>query len=429
MKIRQLELKNFRCFEHKVFEFSDQFNVLIGDNGTGKTAILDALAIGAGSFFLGIDEMVTRSIRPDEVRQVRIQSGDTPTSDRFYPVTVTCQGIVAEREIEWSRSLISYSGRTTAKDARLIQEIAKALQDRARSGDSVILPLVSYYGTGRLWWQKKDKSIEILPPRARRYGYLDCLEPASNHKQLLKWMKTMEMASIQRRSEINVLSALKESIGECMENWRSVFYDILEDDLMATSDDGKMLPFRMLSDGVRNMLAMVGDITYRAATLNPHLKADVSKQTPGIVLIDEIDLHLHPKWQRRVIEDLKRTFPKIQFFATTHSEHIIQSLRDGELIDLNNYESIPEAAYENKSIEDIAENVMHVPNIYRSERYQKMMEAAQKYYHILQKANDSTPEEIERLKVELDDLIEPFSDNVAYHAFLKMKRAAMLNEE
>ena len=82
MKIRQLELKNFRCFDHKTFEFSDQFNVFIGDNGTGKSAILDALAIGVGSFFLGIDSINSRNIFKDDVRHIVNAENETPTLER-----------------------------------------------------------------------------------------------------------------------------------------------------------------------------------------------------------------------------------------------------------------------------------------------------------------------------------------------------------
>lgn len=123
--------------------------------------------------------------------------------------------------------------------------------------------------------------------------------------------------------------------------------------------------------------------------------------TPGVVLIDEIDLHLHPKWQRRVVDDLKKTFTKIQFVATTHSPFIIQSLREGELINLDKPTATEE--YENKSIEDITEYVMGVDIPQRSERYQKMMEAAQEYYRVLQDAKDAHPERIEELKTKLDE--------------------------
>ncbi|MFY0567387.1 AAA family ATPase [Archangium lansingense] len=104
--------------------------------------------------------------------------------------------------------------------------------------------------------------------------------------------------------------------------------------LVARNQD-RQLPFEMLSDGVRNMLAMVGDIAYRTATLNPHLRELAPSNTPGIVLIDELDLHLHPLWQREVVDDLRSVFPAIQFVATSHSPFIIQSLRRNELINLD----------------------------------------------------------------------------------------------
>jgi len=127
---------------------------------------------------------------------------------------------------------------------------------------------------------------------------------------------------------------------------------------------------------------------------------------------------LHPKWQRRVVDDLKKTFPKIQFVATTHSPFIIQSLHEGELINLDKPTETEE--YENKSIEDITEYVMGVDIPQRSERYQKMMEAAQEYYRVLQDAKDTPPERIEELKTKLDELTMPYSDDPADQAFLKL---------
>lgn len=433
MKIRQLELCNFRCFEHKIFKFSDQFNVLIGDNGTGKTAILDALAIGAGSFFLGIDNINSRNILRDEIRHVIRKEGETPTIQTIPPVIISCEGYFEDfKYISWTREKRSENGRTNREGAKSIATYAMKLQEKVRiqeqDRDKIILPLISYYGTGRLWVQRKETRVETIPPGSRFRGYDNCLTNSYEIKQLIRWFKTLEWASIQREKTFGILSAVKESVRNCMEDWQDVKYDVLADELFATSQDGRILPFRMLSDGVRNMMGIVADIAYRCVTLNPQFEAEAARFTPGIVLIDEIDLHLHPKWQRRVVEDLQRTFPHIQFFATTHSEHIIQSLREGELIDLNNSESIPEAEYENKSIEDIAENVMGVPTPYRSERYQKMMETAERYYSMLDNANNSSPEELEKLKAKLDELIEPYSNDVAYHAFLKMKRIAALGE-
>ena len=102
------------------------------------------------------------------------------------------------------------------------------------------------------------------------------------------------------------------------------------------------------------MLAMVADIAFRCTLLNPKLGEEAAIKTLGVVLIDELDLHLHPSWQKQTVHNLKRTFPQIQFITTTHSPFVIEELDDGELIKLD-----PEAVgeYVDQSIEDIAENV------------------------------------------------------------------------
>ena len=428
MKIRQLELQNFRCFEQKTFEFSDQFNVLIGDNATGKTAILDALAIGAGSFFLGIDNINSLNIQKDDIRLILRQEGETPTLHDVSSVVVSCHGSFEDvEEISWKRELKSNSSTTTRGDAKEILQYARKLQQKVRIQDEdrekIILPVISYYSTGRLRVQHREIQ-NTKGPGPRFLGYKNCLTKSNEMKKIMLWFKKWELASLQQGRPLGTLSGVKEAIKNCMEDWQDVKYDVLQNKLVATAQDGRTLPFDMLSDGVKNMIGMVADIAYRCVTLNPQFDGEAARLTPGIVLIDEIDLHLHPKWQRRVVEDLKRTFPKIQFFATTHSEHIVQSLRDGELIDLNNPDLIPAAEYENKNIEYITENVMHVPHPYRNDRHQQMMETAERYYQMLENANNTSPEELEKLKTELDELIEPYSDDVAYHAFLKMERLA-----
>ncbi|ETW94960.1 MAG: hypothetical protein ETSY2_48875 [Candidatus Entotheonella gemina] len=170
------------------------------------------------------------------------------------------------------------------------------------------------------------------------------------------------------------------------------------------------------------MIAMVADIAYRMARLNPHLGPEVTRKTPGIVLIDELDLHLHPKWQRSVVNALKRTFPRVQFVATTHSPFIIQSLQPGELIHLG-HEQISE--YADQSIEDIAEDVMGVRMPQKSQRYIQMMDVATEYYKLLDEGKSArTDEELKIIKDRLDELLIPYSNNPAYQAYLKLHRAA-----
>jgi predicted ATP-binding protein involved in virulence len=103
-------------------------------------------------------------------------------------------------------------------------------------------------------------------------------------------------------------------------------------DVMIDWEDGRSHPFDNLSDGQRNVMALVGDIAVKAAQLNPHLGKQVLDKTAGVVLIDELDLHLHPRWQRRIVADLKRCFPLVQFFCTTHSPIIIGEVPREEIV-------------------------------------------------------------------------------------------------
>lgn len=419
MKIHQLEVTNFRRFEQRTFTFSDQFNVLIGENGAGKTALLDALAIAAGSIFLGLEGSAPPPIREGDVRRAIYQRNSLPTVELQFPVRVHCKGQVGGQEVAWGWTLESAKNGSPRSDAQALMEEAAKWARQVRAGQDVTLPLVAYYGTGRLW-RLKEQSVEPLPPGSRMQGYVGCLEPASNHKLLVQWFKRMELVQLQQGRKVGQLEVVQSAVTRCMQGWKRVWFDVAEDDLLVEAEDGRRLPFRMLSDGLRNMLAMVADITCRAVVLNPHLGELAAELTSGIVLIDEIDRHLHPRWQRRVVEDLRTTFPQLQFFATTQSPFIIQALRPGELIDL---EAQQRTGPPSQSIEDIVEQVMGVQVPQRSLRYQRMMEAAEEYFRVLQEAEGTTSaERREELKRRLDELSEPFSDEIGYHAFLRVKR-------
>jgi predicted ATP-binding protein involved in virulence len=275
-----------------------------------------------------------------------------------------------------------------------------------------------------LWRALGKSASDVRKPGSRFEGYDNCLNPASHIGGMLQWLKTEEMISLQDKQRSPLLEAVEQAIANCIQEIKSVSYHIREDDLIATFNNGDILPFRVLSDGIRNMLAMVADVAHRTAILNPQFGRRATLETPGVVLIDEIDLHLHPKWQRRIVEDLRRTFPKIQFIVTTHSPFVIQSLRAGELVDLSTPDLRPAAEYVNKSIDDIAENVMDIWQPQQSERYQKMFTVAQQYYKLLEEGQNVDEHHLEEIKRQLDELIAPFSDDVAYYAFLQLKRKA-----
>ena len=139
--------------------------------------------------------------------------------------------------------------------------------------------------------------------------------------------------------------------------------------LALVEEDGTWIPFEGLSDGYRDVIKIIADIAVRMCILNPYLKENTLKETPGIVVIDELDLSLHPEWQRRIMSTLTELFPKVQFICASHSPFIIQSLKDGQLISMDGE---IQDEYVGQSIEDIAEAIMGVENPQYSAEKQKM---------------------------------------------------------
>ena len=215
------------------------------------------------------------------------------------------------------------------------------------------------------------------------------MNPASDQKRLFRWFKTNEMAALQKREKRHVLEAVRACIVAMIPAATMAFWDLEWDELTIDVTIGgysQRLPFHLLSDGYRNVVGMVADIAYRMATLNPHLLERVIGETPGIVLVDEIDLHLHPNWQRQVVGHLLQAFPQVQFVATTHSPFIIQSLhglKDTLLWELNSGQPL---TVETKSIEDIAEEKQGVAIPQQSHRFLEMMKVAEQYYALLRQS-------------------------------------------
>ena len=249
--------------------------------------------------------------------------------------------------------------------------------------------------------------------------HLDCLNPASDVKRLLEWFKTQEMSALQRNTTNLTLEAARRAILSCVPGASHAGFDVSRDQLMIRFGE-RSLPFSFLSDGYRNMVAMAADIAIRCATLNPHLQEKSSAETPGVVLIDEIDLHLHPRWQRRVVDDLLRTFPKIQFFGTTHSPFVIQSLPPIEGVQLLNLDDEQAEEFANKSVEDISEEIQGVELPQRSKRFKDMMKAAEVLCD--PRTVGKRPRRARCDETRLDELSMPYSDDPAYQAFLKMQR-------
>lgn len=338
MRIDEIELSNFRGFTRFSLRLHPECTVIAGVNGAGKSTVLDGLAVAAGAWFLGFNDAVARGIGNDELRRVCVRHEDRVDLEYQYPSRVEANGNVDGKRIHWARERASRKGKTTRIEAKQLTGIASRFQKRVQSGADVTLPVVAYYGTGRLWAQlpNSKKREEGLDSRIR--GYEDALDPRSNHKLFTAWMRDREYLRLQKLSRSRpTAAAIAAAHDEHMEavaiaaarlvaDGAMFRYDIAEQELRLEFRDGTEQSFDLLADGYRNLVALAADIAWRSVRLNPHLGAKAPAETSGVVLIDEVALHLHPAWQRTIVPRLRETFPLIQFVVTTHSPVVIGSV-------------------------------------------------------------------------------------------------------
>ncbi len=410
MKIKSIHIKNFKGFKERTFNFEGNFTLLIGDNGTGKTSILESLSVGLGGFLAGLDGVNSRNILPDEVRKETQLYGDaTFTTEPQFPVIISCIAEINHEQFQWNRTLNLPKGNTTRRGASNIIKYARSLQNKIQKekDQNVVLPVMGYYSAARMWSQKRKKWIDPFEKEdvSRFLGYTDCLDLESNNKFFVRWFRRMTLIQLQKKKKIGELDAVLEAIQTCFKGIHNeqdvnITYDFEEQEVMVEIGNERV-PLRMMSAGYRSMIGMVADLAYRMALLNPQLKENATK-APGVVLIDEIDLHLHPKWQWRVIKDLKRVFPKVHFIVTTHSPIIIASNEDNEIIRLYKDDGqikfdVPKAPF-GMLMEDVLTDIMHADS--RSPEVQATIERVRQLF--LKRLNRAlTTEE----KAELEELI------------------------
>jgi predicted ATP-binding protein involved in virulence len=345
MRIHEIRLRNFRAFKDLQLALEPQLTVLIGRNGAGKSTVLEGLAVALGAWLSGFKGIHEDHPIPRSAAHLRTTDhGGIPSVEASFPVRVEAEGKVVNWATSWDRELRSADGRTTSGGASDIRSLAAHVEAEWLSGpDPLALPVLAYYGTGRLWLHKRDRKGEKSNLKSRLQGYRAALEAASDQKGLEAWMAWREEDRVQRLARADEegrplaevrspeLEAVSAAACGCLENAKRIYYSANHQELRVDFEDGSSIPFDALSDGQRTLIAVAADIAWRATQLNPHFGAEAPTRAEGVVLIDEVDLHLHPAWQRRVLEDLTRVFPGIQFVVTTHSPQVMSTAPPGSV--------------------------------------------------------------------------------------------------
>lgn len=436
-QIQELKVTNYRRFKEKSYQLNPQMTIFAGKNGSGKTTMLEAVNVMLGAYLAAFKTYVPSrfvfNIKEKDVRlkplvtenKTILTTGGIPQ----YPCKISCKAQWDNQQgsVDFQRVVLKADSRTKFGGANPMQptvvawenEIAKA----DHSDENLILPLVLYLSSSRLWSSEKKNSTKS-GVYSRTDAYDRCLDKQHGLELAFRYIETLKTVAFEENegkpypAYEAILNAVNVAFqDELLPNEEIIFSTKYEGDMIALrTEDGTIVPFDMLSDGYRNVIKIILDIAARMCILNPYQKGDALKNTPGVVTIDELDLSLHPTWQKRIVGILKKLFPKIQFICATHSPFIIQSLEEGELITLDH----PlESDYSGEGIEDIAEDVMGVEMPQYSEKKRKMYETAEQYYSAIKQGK--TQEDIERLGEQLRRLEAEYSDNPAYLALIRQE--------
>ena len=393
MNLTKINIKNFRCFEDLSIDFHPQMNVFVGVNGSGKTALLDAIGVGLKACLEVFGRGIFRAFLDDEdTRILSVETGNVVDRCIQLPTSLEFFGNINNQPTEWTlyRGESEY-GTTGSNIANLIMDMES---NTLLSHDSVQLPIARYIPI------KNKYSPDVSMISTRLQGYVGCLHFNSTQNAMIEWFKQMTFQGLQEEKEIQELTAVTNAMKKCIEGIMKDVTDIRvrygvkykELEILYTDKNGKKQrqPFRELSDGYRKTLSLVADIAYRMAVLNPQLLDKVIEETSGIVLIDEIDLHLHPSWQQRILGDLMAIFPKVQFIVTTHAPSVISSVYEENLFLLKDGKCLG-TGFEvfGRDVNTVLQTVMGV-----SERPDEVQAKFDKFYDAMDNEEFDTAEKI-----------------------------------
>ena len=398
MKVRELTVTNFRGFAgERRFELSDRFTVIAGINGRGKSSLLDGLALLLARLLRAL------SLSAGSGRTISANDVHAGQSETTLAMQVSCAGIPVKYDVAFSPNSQRVRAHGLASAVR--EQIRKNYGDPTREDDQA--PVAVYFTTDRAGY-RLPRTLPTDLPTGQRLAHHGALS-----NRMVDYRDFMARYRLWVRQQSTELAAFNRVLGNFLDGFSDVAVE--EDPLRLTVKKADVrISLQQLSDGERAFIALLGDLVRRLALANPKLPNPLAGH--GVVLIDELELHLHPRWQREIVEKLCTSFPNIQFIATTHSPFIIQSLRPGELITLDPEEF---GEYANRSVEDIAEHVMGVKVPQKSERYLEMMKAAEEYYRLVRSPSpESAVKAAERKLAELGAL---YSDDPAYQALLKLE--------
>jgi predicted ATP-binding protein involved in virulence len=373
LTIKSLNLYEFRRFRSLDIDFDDRLTVIIGKNGVGKTSIVDAIAKSFTWFNNNLDKK--SNARPVTLSDINVNSSD------YGEITTTIE-LSEHSQFETSLTKI-ISGNPNTKSSEVIDiKLAGLIYRHMAPHNNVSIPLLAYYSVERSDFKLTQTISEKATKDAsiNRFGALtDALEgsgklddfselyielvnlaegkPTSEVKELREQISSYESLILLAYKDneppigdpiLKALNELREELADTLNLNRSnkhrkqlalinkaiesIVPNVTNFEVdrssgklkLMVSNFGNRVNISQLSQGQKTLVALIGDIARRLVTLNP--EAENALEGHGIVIIDEVELHLHPKWQQEILLGLQSTFPNIQFIVTTHSAQVLSTV-------------------------------------------------------------------------------------------------------
>lgn len=364
MKINTIKLQNYRGIRELSLDLDKNLNVFFGENGSGKSTVIESIVI--------MFSWLVNRLRGSSGTSARhISESDIANDSFFSKITLFCSS--QEQNIEWKLIKPRQGHFNKDKsDFTNLNEFTISLQSRvSESGERINLPIFVYYPVGR--------AVIDIPLRIREKhtfklfaAYDQALGSGTNFRTFFEWFREREDLENENRKYVDELFKPEdfhfpdpqlEAVREAIQRFLPEFTDLTvrrSPLRMEVKKNGKSLTINQLSDGEKCLMAMVGDLARRMAIANPIRENPLDGE--GVVLIDEIDLHLHPKWQRMVVSRLVEIFPNCQFIISTHSPHVITHVHPDNLYVLKQTEAgaIAERPSESygKTVDRVLEDLM-----------------------------------------------------------------------
>ena len=337
MKLKSVQIENYRAIDELQLQFHPQLTVLHGDNAHGKTSVLSAIALGLGAVPLLLPDVSGIGFLKKDRRDGRGARVSLTTTDE----------VCWERTSGLTRSTGRFWGRDAGEERprNPLKDLKQWLESNALRawGSPVDLPILAFYDTERAV-PNLTKQRGLPKGTPSRYAALaGALSARTSFRQLFEWFYSKENEELREQRErrdhdyrLKELSVVRRAISSMIEGVTEPHVElrplrfVVDEQLNGESASKRTLD--QLSGGYQAVLALAADLAWRMAQGNPHRSDPLESEAIG--LIDEVELHLHPSWQQRILQDLMRTFPNTQFIVSTHSPQVLTTVKPEHIVEL-----------------------------------------------------------------------------------------------